>query len=158
MQWKMWTGERMENKELPKALKDMLKKTGDKVGITYEEMERRLKEFLNATPRSSLSEEELNKQFQNFVKTLPTKKSKMKRGKKVTITLDYKEEELFQALKEKINASSNAEVLRWLIKQNLDKSKSIEESNENEIASISAENNILRTELNKALNVLTRKD
>ncbi len=98
----------------------ILEQFGRKSGISYEEMEKRFKEFIDHTP-TDISHEELNKRVQEYLATLPQTSKKVKPALKITVSLDSTEAKNFLNLKQKMMATSNAEVIHKLLTQTLSK-------------------------------------
>lgn len=98
----------------------ILEQFGKKSGIPYEEMEKRFKEFIDHAP-TDISQEELNKRAQEYLATLPQTSKKVKPALKITVSLNSIEAKNFLNLKQKMMATSNAEVIHKLLTQTLSK-------------------------------------
>jgi hypothetical protein len=96
-------------------MKRLLREAANQSGVPLEEMERRLREFLDRTPESKLTQEEIQKRKEEALASLPRSRGRAAPALKVTVSLNYQEARQFTVLKEQMGALSNAEVVRKLL-------------------------------------------
>lgn len=96
-------------------MKRLLREAADRFDIPLEEMERRLREFLDRTPESQLTREELQKRKAEAFVRLPSSRGRAAPALKVTVSLNDQEARKFTMLKEQTGAISNAAVFRRLL-------------------------------------------
>jgi hypothetical protein len=96
-------------------MKRLLREAADRFDIPLEEMERRLREFLDRTPESQLTREELQKRKAEAFARFPSSRGRAAPALKVTVSLNDQEARKFTMLKEQTGAISNTEVFRRLL-------------------------------------------
>lgn len=110
--------------EKNQTLLDELKKKAKDWGLSEDEIEKRYRDFFERIPELTISEEELKKRTEDFLSTLPKSKKK-KYPLKVTISLDTKNIDSFNTIKNKLGVKSNADVFRKLLEHAVSKQEQL---------------------------------